>query len=175
MFNAPELIANIPDISALYDINETQGEELDAAVDRCNDNIFFEDMHEEQCARWEAMLSIMPLDDDTLDERRFRIQTKALERLPYSYRVFIRKLDTLLEGNYSIAMNETLTYCLIKIGLSSKRMISDVQTMADSMLPLNMYFVCQIMWNTYGMLQGYTHGDLSAYQHITLREEVMEV
>ena len=81
-------------------------EKLTAAVDQMEKDIFLESMGEEKIKLWEKMLRIKPLDDDTLSDRRFRIQSKVLEKLPYSYRVVIRKLEALAPGGMEITRTD---------------------------------------------------------------------
>ena len=52
MFEAPEIIRNIPDIKAIYDMNEKQGENLETEVERMDNNLFLESMDEAMTARW---------------------------------------------------------------------------------------------------------------------------
>ena len=95
MFNAPEIFSNIPDIAQIYEINDSQSDELDEALEQLDNNIFLDKMDVETCARWEDILEITSFDDDKIEDRRFRIKLKILEKLPYSYRVIIKRLDFL--------------------------------------------------------------------------------
>lgn len=174
MFNAPEIFTNIPDIAQIYAINDEQIAELEDAVDQMNDNIFLDSMNEEMIARWEKMLDIIPLDDDTLDDRRFRVKSKVLEKLPYSYRVILAKLDTLCPDGYQFIIDEDRLSVETKLALKSKRMITDVDEMLEDVLPLNMTYVVSILWNQYETLARYTHEHLASYTQKQLRENVFE-
>lgn len=170
MFNTTETILNIPDIKKIYDINDRQIAELETAINQMEDDILLETMGEGKIKRWEAMLGIIPLDDDTLDNRRFRIRAKVLERLPYSKRVIIRKLDTLAPEGYTLEI--TADTIIVKLALKSKRMIADVLDMLENSTPLNMILNVSIIWNQYETVGKYTYAELSQYTYKRIREEV---
>ena len=174
MYDAPEIILKIPDIAQIYDYNEIQEEELEAAVEELNDDIMLDTMHIDIIERWEKILNINPLDDDTEEDRRFKVKAKVNEKLPYSIRVLKRKLDTLCPGGYSIEMPEDRTNILVKIALTSKKMRSAIADMLEEMLPLNMLYSTQIMYNAWGMLENYTWGELESRTWEQLRSEVLE-
>ena len=172
MFNAPEIFTNIPDIAQIYAINDAQIEELERAVEQMDSNIFLDTMDKETIERWENILMLNPMDNDTLEDRRFRVKSKILEKLPYSYRVIIRKLDALCPDGYTFIINDSKTNVETKLALKSKKMISDVERFLDEVLPLNMTFVVSIMWNQYSLLAGHTYRELAEYTQGDIREAV---
>lgn len=174
MFNSPVIFSNIPDIAQIHEINETQSDALEKAIEEMDQNIFLDTMNEHIITRWEAMLGITPLDNDTLDDRRFRVKSKVLEKLPYSIRVIEHKLDTLCPDGYSMTINDDLTEVIIKLSLTSKKMIEDVGVLMEEILPLNMLYNVSIIWNQYGVLSQLTHSQLAESTHQELREEVIE-
>ncbi len=172
-FNAPEIIREIPDIATIYEINDDQGEELEASVEHLDDNIFLEDMHEDFIIRWEKILKISPATDDTLEDRRFRIKTKVLERLPYSYRVIVNKLTTLCPDGIFIEVNEDRLNINVSLALRSVKMLADVDQLLENMLPMNMTYSIIILYNTYGIYNNsWTHGEMHAYTHEELHSNI---
>ena len=174
MFNAPIIFSNIPDIAKIYEINDKQCDDLEKAVDELDGNIFLDYMNEHMISNWENLLNITPLDDDTVDERRFRVKSKVIERLPYSIRMIKRKLDTLCPDGYTLALNDQLTEANIKIALKSSKMIDDVAELMEDMLPLNMIFKVTIIWNQYGTLTQLKHSQLATLTYKEVREVVLE-
>lgn len=173
MFNAPSIFTNIPDVAHIYELNEQQGEELDSILETMDNNLFIDKMDIYACSRWEKVLDIVPLDDDTLEDRRFKIKAKMLERLPYSYRVIVQKLDTLCPEGYTFIVDEGRTSAQAKLALKSKKMIKDVSDFIDDVLPLNMTYVVSILWNQYRNFTTLTHEQLKSFTHKELREEVI--
>ena len=60
----------------------------------------------------------------------------------------------------------------IKLMLKSKRMIEDVGSLMEDMLPLNIAFTVSIMYNQHQNLEKYTYDELSQYTHTELRESI---
>lgn len=120
------------------------------------------------------MLGIQPFTDDTLETRRFRILTRWNEKLPYTYRVLIERLNSLcgVDG-YELELQPNLYSISIKLELTQKRMFNDVQDLTRRMIPANMVLVVTLRYNQHFTLSRYTHGQLSAYKHEQLRNEVL--
>lgn len=172
-FDAPGIIENIPDIATIYETNDEQADELDEAIETLDDNIFLDDMHEDQIVRWENILKISPATDDSWDDRRFRVKTKVLERLPYSYRVIINKLETLVPDGLSVSIDNNRLHLDISLALRSVKMLADVEEMVEKMLPLNMTFTIIILYNQYSIyINRWTHGQMHAYTHEQLRSNI---
>lgn len=170
MFEAPEIIIQIPDIKQVYKAVDKQIEKLTAAVDQMEKDIFLESMGEEKIKLWEKMLRIKPLDDDTLSDRRFRIQSKVLEKLPYSYRVIVRKLTALAPDGMEITRTDKNV--TVKLAIASKKKIKDVAELLEVTLPLNMNYEVIIMFHTYGFFKErkMTYGQMKAFSYLALRE-----
>ena len=117
------------------------------------------------------MLSIIPLDTDTLSERRFRIQTRVLERMPYTYRVILRKLQTLCPSGVDWTVDTEKQLIIVRVALASKNMRADVDELLDNVLPLNMEYTLIILYNTYAMLAKHTNGNLKQFTHQQMRDD----
>lgn len=172
MFNAPHIITQIPDIAQLYAINETQCTALDNAVQELDDDIFLADMHESHIERWESILKLTPSTTDTLEERRFRVKTTMMDKLPYSIRVLASKLNDLSPNGYEITLNANKTHIGVLVSIRSSAGINDVKNLLERMLPLNMTYEIGELFARYSALNGnYTHADLSAFTHQEIRED----
>lgn len=172
MFNAPQILTQIPDIAQLYAINETQCTALDNAVQELDDDIFLADMHESHIERWESILKLTPSTTDTLEERRFRVKTTMMDKLPYTYRVLINKLDELCPGGYEVTLNSNKTHLGIALAIRSASSRNDVVELVEKILPLNMTYEVTELFARYSALNGnYTHADLSVFTHQEIRED----
>ena len=174
MFNAPEIIKNISEIVTIYNHNDVQEEELNNFINEMDDNISLDDMKESGIKKWEKILKVNHFDDDTLEERRFRVKAKRLEKLPYSYRVIRRKLNILCGDNYTFDIDDKRSSVSVKIGLKSKRMKTDVISFLDDVLPLNMIFSVSILYNQHYKFKSLKYGEMKKYKHNDLREKVFE-
>lgn len=161
MFNAPEVIKNIPEISKIYEINEKQENELQNAIERINDNFYFDSMDEETTEKEEEVLNILPFDGDTLENRRMNVKIKKLENKNYTYRQILKSLYSLLGQDYDLLINDNKTEVKLNINqFCSAKKIKSAGNFLDNSLPLNMIFVlsanCKV-GNTQIVSGGYIH------------------
>lgn len=170
----PELIERIPDIAEIYAINDEQADELDRALEALEDNIFISTMNEEKTKRWEAILSLKPKDTDSLNDRRFRVRSRVLEKLPYSYRVLLRKLEALCPDGVEFIVNNAEESVVVKVALKSRAMTEEVDSMLDDVLPLNMTYLVIIMFNSWGMFMNRTWEQMQEMTWKIMREKVLE-
>lgn len=169
-FEAPEIIAQIPDIRQIYAINEKQEARLDAAVSVLDDDIFLETMDETKTARWERMLNIAPPDTDTLADRRLRVQAKVMERMPFTYRVVLKKLYTLCPHGLMTSFRWADQDVTIRVPAESGNLCGDIAELLENVLPLNMTYSVTLLYSTYGTLARHTHGGLAGYTHQQVRD-----
>lgn len=174
MFNAPDIISQIPEIKIIYETNEMQERDLEIAIETIDNNLFLNTMSIDVIEEWEEILDIIPYDDDTIDDRRFRVKAKIIERVPYSLRVLRRKLDTLSPEGYKLTLSYALDAIEVKIALKSKRMIDAVEKSMEDIVPLNMLLDCGVLWNNYELLNRFTHEQLSSRTYASIREDVFE-
>ena len=177
LFEAPDIIRNIPDIAEIYRINDKQIDELEQAAEQLDKDIFLTTMGEDKAERWEKMLGITVFDDDTIEDRRFRIQARVLEKLPYSYRVLIRKINALTSGEYNVELSNDRLEISINISLVCKNAKKELEEMLENTLPLNMLYSVKILYNTWKVVlkSGITWNETKD-KKITwkgLREEVL--
>jgi hypothetical protein len=174
LFEAPEIIKNIPDIKQIYDINEMQGDTLDQTVEQIDSDMNIDEMDASTVERWETILKIVPARSDTLDVRRFRIKTKITDSMPYTYRALERKLDDMCAGAYDIVIDRINQSIKVNLGLASQKKINDVMNMLEEMVPLDMIIDTSVLYNAHGYLAQYPHCILAQFTHKELREMELE-
>lgn len=137
-------------------------------------NRIISDCGEEGIKRFEKILGITPKGNETLDERRFRLMVQWNTTIPYNYAYLLKQLDMLCgSSGYRANMdfeNQTLT---VKVELVSKSMVDSVRSMLDVVLPCNILYHVELLYNQHKTLSGFTHGELERYTHKELREEVL--
>lgn len=145
----------------------------EALKDAENDQ-FIESSTENGVKRREKMLKIIPKDTDTLEDRKFRLSARELEKLPYTYRVLERKLKSLCgEKGYILSVNYNNFIVMVRVDLTSKKAYEEVELLLDKMVPENMIIDLSLLYNPNSILSGFTHKQLSEYTHKQLREEVL--
>lgn len=144
-----------------------------AASDLLDDQ-FIQTATEKGIARREKLLEIIPFADDTLESRRFRVQTLWIEKLPYTYRVLLNKLDSLCgKDGYAVYLNAGNYALDIKLELTMKRMFNEVSKVTRRMVPANLVLTIELRYNQHNTLARYTHRQLAAFTHDQLRNEVI--
>lgn len=140
MFEAPAIIKSIPDIAKIYEINDRQSSDLDAALDALDANIFIDTMDADMTSKWERILDLYPAAGDALSDRRARVKLKILERLPYSYRVIVSKVEAMCRELYDLQLDDARTELSVIARFDTLRQSEIMEEMLERCLPLNMIF-----------------------------------
>lgn len=124
--------------------------------------------------RREKMLRITPKASHTLEDRRFAVQARWNERIPYTYKVLKELLSQLcgVDG-YVLSVDILLHEVSILVELKSKNQVDAVSEMADRIVPENMIINVRIRFNQHSTLSQLTHGQMKVFTHNQLRNEVL--
>ena len=169
-----ERILGIKEIQRLYDINDWQWDELDQNVELINADMQLSTMSMQMCKIMEAYIGLKGQDDDTVEEKRFRIQGAENERTPYTFEVLKKRLDEMIGEDrvFLQIMDGTLK---ADIALESKKNVVFIKELIDQVVPLDLIIEFSMIWNTYNKVHEYTHQYLSGKTHTEIKEEVLYV
>ena len=170
----PPIMQEIKEFQKIAEIEETFFRRLQQEIQNIVDDQFIQTATEKGIARRERMLKISPFADDTLETRRFRVQGMWNDKLPYTYRVLLERLNSLCgPDGYVIELNAGEYSMCIKIELTKKRMFDEVVRIARQMVPANIVITVELRYNQHLTLANFTHEQLSQYTHYQLRNEVI--
>jgi len=170
----PPIMQELREFQKIAEIEETFFEQLKQEIQNIVDDQFIQTATEKGIARRERMLKISPFADDTLETRRFRVQGVWNDKLPYTYRVLLERLDSLCgPDGYVIELNAGEYSLNIKIELTRKRMFDEVVRITRQMVPANIVIAVELRYNQHLTLANFTHGQLKPYTHYQLRNEVI--
>lgn len=125
-------------------------------------------------SRYERMLGITPLADDSLETRRFRILSKWNTANPYNYAFLEHQLKTLCgEGGYHLFLDFTGQAVEIKVELTSKNMLDSVKEMVSVIVPCNLLVTVGLLYNQHKRISQFRHSQLAKYTYNQLRNEVV--
>ena len=158
----PNALVGIPDLEQLYEAADRQVEKLYEDLDQLDEDVFIDNMSETRVKRWETMLGLTPKETDTLQERRFAVHSRVVDKLPYSYRVILSDLKA-LDTDATLEIDYTNMKATISVDLSSQSMVADIQDMLEKKLPLNMIYVVEVLYRNWGDFSAYKWGDLLGY------------
>lgn len=169
----PEAIWRIREFNVLYD---TEGAELDDVYYAVNDVL-------DQCfvssatwglKFWEAVLGI-PADESK--EAAYR-RDVVLSKIKGSGTVTVSMIDTVAES-YSngeidiVEHNDASAFEVVFVSTKgTPPNLSDLQNAIEELKPAHLAVTYTFMYNTYRFLEQFTHAQLSAYSHYSLREVI---
>lgn len=110
------------------------------AVDRVLCNRFIATADEYGISRFERILNIHPSDEDTLESRRSRVQSKWFNKIPYTMKVLLQKLSVLCnKTDFTLTNNFTEGYTLtLHTNLELFGQVEELENIMNSMTPCNL-------------------------------------
>jgi len=170
----PPIMQELREFQKIAEIEDSLFEQLKREIESIVNDQFISTATEKGVARRERMLKISPFADDTLETRRFRVQGVWNDKLPYTYRVLLERLDSLCgPDGYVMELNAGEYSLNIKIELTKKRMFDEVVRITRQMVPANIVITVELRYNQHLTLANFTHEQLSQYTHYQLRNEVI--
>lgn len=124
-------------------------------VNNCLYNHFISTADEYGISRYEKMMGITPIEGDTLESRRSRIQLKWINVLPYTMKVLVQRLNMLCGGShYIISGNLYEDYTMtVTTYLEGVGQVDELNDLLNEMLP------CNIVAHTINEIIGVTYTD----------------
>ena len=125
-------------------------------------------------SQWEKILELQPEPTDSSDIRRFAILAALLGQRPYTMIKLRELLDTLCgEGNYKIIEDFNNYSIKFKISLGVKKQRDIVANMLKEIIPMNLIFDVDLLYNRHIDLSRFTHKELAEFTHFALNQEVL--
>lgn len=109
------------------------------AVDRVLYNRFIATADEYGISRFEQLLGIYPAAEDSLEDRRTRVQSQWFQTIPYTMRVLIKNLFILCKGNDFVVAGDFKTGYTLHIGtkLETFSQIEELNNLIRTIIPCN--------------------------------------
>lgn len=168
----PDVLREILEFKELGKTTDERFALLDQESKCVLNNSFISSLDDYGCCRWEKMLHLAKRDTDSIEDRRLRILTKFLNQLPYTEKRLNEMLTSLCgKEGYHLEVNVGLMYIGVKIELGRKNQFREVERLLEDVLPLNIWYKVELLYNTHRVLGGYTHRHLAQFTHRGLREE----
>lgn len=145
---------------------------ISASEDVLNDQ-FIMTATERGISRWESTLGIKPKGTATLEERRFAVIARMNRELPYTVTKLNETLTTICgAGNFDVKVYPNEYHVEVKLALANQNHYQEVVDLLTTMIPANLTYTVQILFNTNSVLSKFKHSELVNYTHDTLRKEV---
>lgn len=170
----PDVLRDVKEMRAIMDAETPEVQALWAACEDCMNDQFIADATENGVARREKILGITPYTTDTLDDRKFRLLAKYNEDTPYTRNRLKNMLASLcgddgffvtfLTGNFTVN---------VKVALAVKKQKEIIEELLERVLPYNMVFTVELLYNTWAQVKPYTWAGLKTLSWKDLKEEVL--
>lgn len=170
----PPFIAQYGEIAAALNAETPEFNEINAKIGEILDNEFIGTANEFGISRFEKMLGITPYDTDTLDDRRFRVLSKFNETTPYTLRSLEDMLKNICgENGYILELIADEYTVKVQIALKVKKQAGLVGETLERILPCNMLYSVDLLFNTWRLVKNYAWGALKARPWRHIKEEVL--
>ncbi len=170
----PEFIKQFKEFQEIMKAEDRQMNLIEKNVQRVLDNAFITDCDEYGIKKYEALLNITPVINDTLETRKSRVLLYWNTALPYTYRTLIRKMDMFCgKEEYSMTLDINNYELGVVIPLKNKKMLNEIEIMLQRIVPVNIKLELSLAYNTYNMLTIYTYNTLKEMSCETIRSEVL--
>lgn len=170
----PPVIKNAAEFEAIMEAIQPEFVDVETAIINAFNDTFVNDATEVGVKRWESMLNIAPKSVDTLEDRKFRILARLNEQLPYTFRSLDDRLITLCGQNgFTMELFNDIYTLKVRIELVVKGQYEAVEQLLKRIVPANLVIDLDLRYNQHEKLKNYTHGQLSAFTHSHIRNEVL--
>lgn len=170
----PEVLKNIWELDAIMRVETPAVQALWQACEDCMNDQFISEATENGIARREKMLDITPHATDTLDDRRFRLLSRYNENMSYTRRNLANLLASLCgENGYKLTFITAKFTVDVKVALAEKKQEDCVRELLERILPYNMIFTVELLYNTWEKARPYTWSALSNITWKEMKEEFL--
>lgn len=146
MIREVELVSYLPTFMQKYKeptaVLEAENPEFAIAwsgADRILYNHFIATADEYGIARFEKLLGIFPTEEDDLESRRMKVQTRWVNKIPYTFRVLAEKIGTLSNGaDFTIEADFCQEYKMsVHAMLELVGQVGELERIVDGLVPCN--------------------------------------
>lgn len=168
----PGALRNVREMRAIMQAETPEVQAIWAVCEDCMNDQFLSEATENGIARREKMLNITPQATDTLADRRFRLRSRYADGAPYTRKSLHALLASLCGTDGYVLNIITKEFTVeVKVALDAKSQKKAVAELLERVLPYNMIFSVDLLYNTWSGANAYTWADVSAHTWKNLKEE----
>ena len=170
----PEALKDVTEMRAIMEAETPEVQAIWDACEDCMNDQFISEATENGVARRENMLGITPFATDTIADRKFRLLSRYNENIPYTRKNLARMLESLCgaDGYQLTILTNDLTV-RVKVALTVKKQRNSVEELLERVLPYNMIFTVDLLYNTWERYKPYTWSEVGTLTWKKLKEEVL--
>ena len=145
----PPFLQEVAEFKVIYELGEQP--EYDSLWDNITDVLndqFIETATINGIERLEKMCGIYPKSEESLEDRKFRLNSVYLEKRPTTLIFLKRQLEILCgKGNYTVSVNNQGYRLTVRLALVSKNSLSAVAELIDKIKPANIISDIDLLYN----------------------------
>lgn len=171
----PDVLKDVRELKLICDSEQPEFDQVQGELISLLNNQFFETANVDGIKRWEKMLNLTPRATDTLEQRKFRVQTIFTTQLPYTFSKLEEMMDDLCGVNKFFLDLYPDQYRLdVSIKVSIQDKINDVFALAQKISPANLLVNLIVLYATHASLTPFTHAELGTKTHEEIRQGGIE-
>lgn len=169
----PCVFRKVREFKEIFNTAEEEINILKEEISRCLDNQFIKSADIGGVDRLEKAYNLNLAGMDT-EDKRFEITLKLNEQGPYTVKILGDKLSHLCtEEGYTLEADPHKKTLTVYVALSQKENFNSVKRMLERIVPADMKIYLSLMYNQNKLFKNRTYGELKAFTHSQLRNEVM--
>ncbi len=170
----PEYLKEYKELEKTLKAQQPEIKKLAETVERLKNNQFITTADEEGIRKFETMLEVTALDNDTLENRKFRVLSRWNNTIPYTASVLRKRLENLCgKDGYQLEILHLESKVKVRVALTNKKNYGMVEEMLQEVIPANIWIDLSLLYNQHKTLSKFTHRQLAAYTQKEVRNEVL--
>jgi len=135
----PPIIRDVRELKAITDAENPEFRSVFGTSEQVLKNQFIHDCDIDGISRYESILGIKPTSDDTLESRVLRVSSRWNDKIPYTWKSFLERLDALCgKGNYTIGLENWIYTINLKTHMGVYGGLEEIYNLLDEIIPCNM-------------------------------------
>ncbi len=170
----PEYLQEYKELEKALKAQQPEVQKLAEAAERIKNNQFITTADEEGVRKFETMLEVTALDNDTLENRKFRVLSRWNNTIPYTAAVLRKRLESLCEKEgYLLEILHLENKVKVRVALTNRKNYGMVEEMLKEVIPANIWIDLSLLYNQHKTLGKFTHRQLAVYTQKEVRNEVL--
>lgn len=145
----PPILHDIKEINAVFTGETPEIESLKDVIQEFKDNQFIGSLDDYGAKRWETPLKIIIPQDESIEDRRFRILAKNNQNIPYTKTATKESLASLSGNDFTYEFDKTTKTLKVRITAISKGNFQEIFNMLEKITPAD---VLIDLWYKYDIL-----------------------
>lgn len=169
----PDFLKEYKEMQVLQQVIQPEVQQMEDETEVLFRNQFLTSADVRGIKRFENMLEMPSISNDTLANRRFRVLSKWNRMIPYTKVTLRQKLAVLCEEDgytLEILPNKAV---IVRVELKSKQNLEEVRKMLEEFVPCSMTIDLDLLYNQHELLHKFTHKQLGAWTYGQIRNEVL--